>query len=294
MQKSSLEWNEYARSDLALETRGEEKISQVKEPLSKVRELTVVRQIGDNGERYVTLSFGRINELSAEELEALTESLKDKLAELAQRTLGYIPDAASRILVVGLGNGELTADAVGPDALKRVCATRNLREYDEEMFVSLGCCELSCISPGVLGKTGIESAEIVRSVARYARPHLVLAIDALAARSPERLASTVQLSDGGIAPGSGIGNTRVAIDRGSMGCPVISIGVPTVVDSSTLVYDALRQAGISEDEVGDSLRAVLKNGKSFIVSPKDADTVTEAVSKLIAEAINRAFGISEA
>lgn len=286
-------FNEYTRSDLALEMRGDSKDYQLEKPLSNTRNLTVTRQTGERGERYITLSFGRITELSASELEALTVALTKELTDLATQLLGHSPDSSAKILTVGLGNSELTADAIGPDAIKRICATRNLRDYNEEMYLALGCCELSCITPGVLGKTGIESAEIVRSVSVCASPDLIVAIDALAARSPERLASTIQLSDGGIAPGGGIGNTRVAIDKGNMGCPVISIGVPTVVNSSTLVYDALGQAGISDSDISDSLREVLQNGKSFVVSPKDADTVTETVSGLIAEVINRAFGISD-
>lgn len=293
MFKNNSRFSEYFRSDLALETRVGERVLRAEEPLSSTRRLTVTHQTGDRGEQYVTLSFGRITELSSAELEALTAALESRLLRLARDTLGYIPDASTGVLAVGLGNSELTADAIGPDALKRICATRNLREYNEKMFLALGCCELSCISPGVLGKTGVESAEIVRSVARYVRPHLLLVIDALAARSPHRLASTIQLSNGGIAPGAGIGNNRAFIDRGAMGCHVISIGVPTVVDSSTLVWDALMQAGIPEESVGEELCEVLQNGKSFVVTPKDADAVTEIVSKVIAEAINRAFGISE-
>ena len=286
-------FNEYTRSDLALEMRGDFKDCQFEKALSSARRLTVTRQAGERGERYVTLSFGRITELSASELEALTAALTQELVDIAAQSLGRHPDSSTKVLAVGLGNSELTADAIGPDALKRVCATRNLRDYNEEMYLALGCCELSCIAPGVLGKTGIESAEIVRSVSECSAPDLIVAIDALAARSPERLASTIQLSDGGIAPGAGIGNTRVAIDKNSMGCPVISVGVPTVVNSSTLVYDALGQAGIGDGDISESLREVLQNGKSFVVSPKDADTVTETVSALIAEAINRAFGISD-
>ena len=120
---------------------------------------------------------------------------------------------------------------------------------------------------------------------------MVVAIDALAARSCDRLAATVQLSDSGISPGSGIGNNRKAINKENVGVPVIALGVPTVVDSSTLVYDALRRAGI--EEVRPELRQVLENGRGFFVSPKESDVITERVSVLLAEAVDRAFTVGE-
>jgi spore protease len=122
---------------------------------------------------------------------------------------------------------------------------------------------------------------------------MVLTVDALAARSCERLSSTIQLSDRGIGPGSGIGNLRKAIDRQTLGCPVLALGVPTVVDSATLVWDALEQAGVADSEVGPSLRQVLQNGRSFIVSPRESDRITELASVTLAHAIDRAFGVSE-
>ena len=146
---------------------------------------------------------------------------------------------------------------------------------------------LSAISPGVLGETGIETLELIRGAVRSVRPDLVIAVDALAARSCSRLATTVQISDSGIVPGSGIGNHRTAITMETLGVPVISVGVPTVVVSSTLVWDALREAGI--DEVSSTLRAVLDNGKRFFVSPKESDLISDAVSELLAGAISEAF-----
>ena len=144
--------------------------------------------------------------------------------------------------------------------------------------------------PGVLGQTGIETVELIRGAVENAGPDVVLAIDALAARSCERLAATVQLSDNGINPGSGIGNHRKAICRETVGVPVIALGVPTVVNSATLVYDALRQAGI--EEIRPELRQVLENGRSFFVSPKESDVITDRISDLIADAVDMAFTLS--
>ena len=115
----------------------------------------------------------------------------------------------------------------------------------------------------------------------------MVVVDALAARSCSRLASTVQISDSGIVPGSGVGNYRTAITSETLGVPVIAIGVPTVVNSSTLVWDALKEAHIVE--IGDELQAVLENGKSFFVSPKESDLISDAVSELLSDAISEAF-----
>ena len=130
---------------------------------------------------------------------------------------------------------------------------------------------------------------LIRGAVENARPDLVIAVDALAARSCDRLACTVQLSDRGISPGSGIGNFRQAICTDTVGVPVLALGVPTVVDSSTLVYDALAKAKIGS--VSDELRRVLENGRSFFVSPKESDVITAQLSTLFAEAISLAFTV---
>ena len=153
----------------------------------------------------------------------------------------------------------------------------------------LGRCQLSALAPGVLGQTGMEAADLIRGAVDAVHPDVVLAIDALAARSTERLASTFQLSDTGISPGSGIGNRRRAIDRASIGVPVISLGIPTVVDSATLIGDALRKAGI--EDMDDRLRAVLENRRQFFVSPKESDLITAQTAILLTSAIEEAFSL---
>jgi spore protease len=293
MSKIGLTPSEYTRSDLALEQRKAKDSDKSEYALSPFRSVNVTRQDGGENEKYVTLDFGRITELGEQELSALEKLIATELFSMAKQLLKQAPDSNTRLLIVGLGNSSMTADAVGPNVLQQVNATRHLREFKEEMYTALGCCELSCIIPGVLGQTGIESAEIVKGAAECSDPHLIIAVDALAARSPDRLASTIQLSNTGIAPGSGIGNTRVALDSNTMDCPVIAIGVPTVVDSSVLVYDALCKAGIKDCDISENLRSVLANGKSFIVSPKDADVICDITSRLIAAAINSAFGLYE-
>ena len=206
---------------------------------------------------------------------------------MTERMTGKPADSELNVFVAGLGNSELTADAIGPKTATRLTTTRHLREHEASLYKAVGCCALSALAPGVLGQTGIETLEILRGAIRYVKPDVMIVIDALAARSCDRLASTVQLSDAGIIPGSGVGNHRDAINAKTAGVPVIVIGVPTVVDSSTLVYDALRQADI--EAVDDKLQEVLKTGRSFFVCPKESDLITDRISSLLARSIGIAF-----
>ena len=167
--------------------------------------------------------------------------------------------------------------------------TRHLKELDQSLFDDLGMCCLSALAPGVLGKTGIESSELIRSAVERISPNAIIVIDALAACTVERLATTIQLSDTGIDPGAGIGNLRTKISKESLGIPVIAIGIPTVVDSSTLISDALLRANISELD-GETLDR-LENSRSFYVTPKETDLITECSAKLIADAVNKAMVI---
>ncbi len=255
--------------------------------------VTVTRRRETDGGSFVTVACGRITARGEGDLPDLARLLSEELRRMAAEMLEREVDAACRILVVGLGNAHMTPDAIGPGTVRRLTVTRHLKAYDEAMFRALGCCELAALSPGVLGQTGMESGELVKCAAELTQPDLLVAVDALAARSCERLASTIQLSDGGIAPGSGIGNHRMAIDRETVGCPVLGLGVPTVVDSSTLVWDALEKAGMGEEPLPPRLSEVLESGRSFIVSPRDSDEMVELTCRLLAKALDLAFGIGE-
>ncbi len=237
--------------------------------------------------KYITLFFGRLRTMDDDMIEQTKQMLGNRIRELAREMLGCELSHAGGVLVVGLGNREITSDAIGPKTADKLTVTRHVKYVDSELWGELGMCEVSALAPGVLGQTGIETVELVRGAAKNVSPALVIVIDALAARSCERLASTVQLSDTGIEPGSGIGNRRKAINRDTVGVPVMSIGVPTVVDSSTLVYDALSKAGIGE--ISPELKRVLENGRGFFVSPKDADTICTEVSTLLSGAIDHAM-----
>lgn len=236
---------------------------------------------------YVTVMCGKMWLMGEEETEHLIELLAREIRVLAGAMSGKAIDRSFGVLVAGLGNAEITADAIGPRAVSGLSVTRHLRGVNEALYDTVGRCEISALFPGVLGQTGIETVELVRGAVENARPDLVVVIDALAARSCERLATTVQLCDSGLTPGSGIGNERKGINRETVGVPVLAVGVPTVVGSSSLVYDALREAGV--EEINPALREVLENGRSFFVSPKEIDVISVRVSELLASAIDLAF-----
>ncbi len=282
------------RTDLACESeRPAEMCEEERVPVGG-EDVLISRRREVQGGRFVTMACGRITARGEAELPALSALLARELTSMAALQLGHPVTPGTRIFVLGLGNADMTPDAIGPGTVRRITVTRHLRAYDEALFASLGCCELSALSPGVMGQTGMESSELCRAAAERLRPELVVAVDALAARSCERLASTIQLSDRGIAPGSGIGNHRMAIDESTMGCPVMGLGVPTVVDSSTLVLDALAQAGMDADALPPDLATVLESGRSFIVSPRDSDRMVELTCRLLARALDEAFGVGEA
>lgn len=297
--KGALNMNFYTRTDLACESvtknAGEIEGTEWREEnigRFRISELRILREeaaelVGKPMGRYVTVECGRINLMGDEDRALLRQLLTGRLTGMARRLTGKEIDSDFRVLAVGLGNAEMTADAIGPRTAGYLTATRHLRKYESELYHSLGCASFSLLAPGVLGQTGIETLELLRGVVDCVKPDLILAVDALAARSCARLASTVQISDAGISPGSGVGNHRAPLTKETLGAPVIAMGVPTVVNSATLVYDALRQAGI--EEIGESLQSVLESGKSFFVSPKDSDVITEEVARLLADAIREAF-----
>jgi spore protease len=192
------------------------------------------------------------------------------------------------VLVCGLGNRSITADALGPAVADALVITRHVRLCEASLFDSLFSLEVASFAPGVLAQTGIDTGELIRGAVEHVAPDLVVAIDALAARSADRLMTTVQLCDTGIAPGSGMGNHRCRLDRQTLGVPVIAIGVPTVVNSATLIRDALEVGGIGD--ISPDLERLLEGGRSFFVSPKESDLAVRELSAIIARALNSAFG----
>ncbi len=244
------------------------------------------RESGRPCGHYVTISDGTLTEPRGRS-QSVREALRRELTVLSERAVGEKISPSTKVLVAGLGNRFMAPDALGARCADKVNATRHVKS-EFEIFDELGCSDVCTVDPGVLAETGIESYDLIKGAVEKVAPDLVIVVDALAARSTSRLATTVQLSDTGLSPGGGIGNRRPAIDEESLGCPVISIGVPTVVNSSTLIFDALRQAGI--EEISPPLEKILDNGKSFFVSLNDSGMIVERLSDIISYAINSAFG----
>ena len=228
---------------------------------------------------YINVDVGKSWLLASEGFAALVALLAGQLRKL------FPADFSGTALVVGLGNYDITADSIGPKAVEKVVVTRHLRTLNPQLYESAGFGDLCAFAPGVLGQTGMESAEIVRSIVEAVRPSLIVAIDALASRRLARLATTVQLCDTGIYPGAGVSNRRSELSAETLGVPVISIGVPTVVDAATLAYDLL---GENADEK--TAAALLAgDGKDMFITLKESDVITKQTARLLGFAINRAF-----
>ncbi|MBR7116369.1 MAG: GPR endopeptidase [Clostridia bacterium] len=229
-------------------------------------EAEIGRPIG----RYDTLNLPPLGELDCLDIEDAIDEVARELCMLTEinRATPY------RILVVGLGNGDLTPDSIGTKCASLISPTLHISKEDPEAFDALRCSEIAVIAPGVKAENGISSADIIGGVAERIVPSLVIAIDSLAARSPKRLGTTLQFCDTGIHPGSGVGSHEKAIDEDLVGTTVIAIGVPTVIDSRLIVE--------GENDTGTT---------GMMVTPKDIDEISNVAAKIIAGGINQAFGL---
>lgn len=229
--------------------------------------------------------------------------------ELARELRRMIGENQSPVLVVGLGNREVTPDALGPEVVGNLHITRHMiREYGRVSQELKKAREISAIVPGVMAQTGMETLEIIKGVVEETRPAVVIAIDALAARSTKRLNRTIQITNTGINPGSGVGNHRNAINRETLGVPVIAVGVPTVVDAATIVNDTMEELveemdhSLPMQQLGGALGTLDQAEKhqmirelisphlnTMFVTPKDIDETVKYLSFTISEGLNIAF-----
>lgn len=247
--------------------------------------ITTVRITNEQGEKvlckprgtYITVELGRLMRREESAFSEGASVLCDELKKLLSLKEG------DTVLVVGLGNPLITPDAVGHDTVRNTLATRHLTEQMPETFSAFR--SVAVLEPGVVGTTGIESAEVIRAVCERVRPSAVIAVDALASRRMDRVCRTVQLADTGIVPGSGVGNARAALNRETLGIPVIAVGVPTVVDAATLAADIARESGAGELDA----EALGRIAGSMIVTPKDIDANVADISKLVGYGINLAL-----
>ena len=267
-------WEESARQTARLE--GVEAFTETREGfLTETVHILDERgeeALGKPAGRYVTLTM---DGLARREEGAFPRAARAVGGELA-RLMDGVP-GRGLALVVGLGNRAITPDAIGPKVHEHTLVTRHLVEQIPEHFGAFR--PVASLSAGVLGATGMESGELVQAVCRRLKPACVVAVDALASRSLKRLCRTVQLSDTGIAPGSGVGNHRWALDRASLGVPVLAVGVPTVVDASTLAADLLGQEELPP----------LGEGRDLLVTPKDIDSQVDDLAKVIGYGISLAL-----
>ena len=226
---------------------------------------------------YVTI---QLDALARREEDAFGRAARAIAAEL--NGLLKLPEEAT-CLVVGLGNRAITPDAIGPGVADHTMVTRHLVEQVPEHFGSFR--PVAALAAGVLGTTGVESGELVKAVAEKIRPGCIIAVDALASRSMDRVCTTVQLANTGIVPGSGVGNHRAALNRETLGVPVIAVGVPTVVDAGTLAADILAEAG----QEGLDPEALAGAGDGLMVTPRDIDQRVADLVKVIGYGINLAL-----
>ena len=307
------------RTDLASERRDlyqkanniENQIDGIESEQEDVDENIKIERVkitNENGEKaigkpigtYVTIDIKKLKIAQEDEIQKASEVLTSELRKLIDVHI----DKQGEILVVGLGNIYVTPDSLGPKVINEIDVTRHLINYLPQ-YVEEGTRMVSAIAPGVLGTTGIETVEILKGVVDNIKPKLLIVIDALASRSIERISSTVQLSDTGIVPGAGVGNTRSEISQNSLGIPVIAIGIPTVVETAVLVNDSLdlfitklQDEAKSNDYLNqlkeqdnyEEIKEAL-NPKEYnlIVTPKEIDDLIENMKDVVARGINFAM-----
>lgn len=247
--------------------------------------VTTVKVLDDRGAKAIGKPVGTyvtvdLSALVRREEDAFGRAARAVAAEL--KALLKLPEGAPA-LVVGLGNRAITPDNIGPAAADHTMVTRHLVEQVPEHFGSFR--PVAALAAGVLGTTGVESGELVRAVTEKIRPSCVIAVDALASRSLSRLCRTVQIADTGIVPGSGVGNHRRALNRESLGIPVVAVGVPTVVDAATLCADVLEEAG----QGAYTPESLSGSGQGVIVTPREIDQDVEDLSRTVAFGINLAL-----
>ena len=271
-------------SDLALERR---RASCYVEGVEYKRDVSIggvwerIKVTSEAGEKSIGRPKGLYDTLTLPSMDSImpddVEDAKDEIARELCRMCDLCDVFPERILVVGLGNRDLTPDAIGPAAALEVEATMHVKESDPELFESLGCSEICVLCPDVTSNSGMQSADIVKGVVKEVKPTLIIAIDSLAARSSDRLGTTVQVSSTGIIPGTGVGHRGAHIDEATLGVPVIAVGIPTVISALSLA----RESG--------SLSKTYQ--KDYFLSPKGINRIVKNGAKIIGGGINQAFGI---
>ncbi len=300
--------------DIAVKRTGREiQGVSVKEEVKENAKITRIEVMNEQGAQAIGKQVGSYTTIESDGLKGQNRMVHDQLSAIVAEEIGAVinfdalkphPNLEPTIFVVGLGNWNATADALGPQVLNHLMVTRHLyQEAPPEL--RKGMRPVCALSPGVLGLTGIQTAEIIKGVVEFVNPNLIIAIDALAARDTNRLANTIQISNTGIAPGSGVGYNRIAVNQETMNVPVVAIGVPTVVHAMTIVNDAMEQMlnsnifstpererfrHINQEEKQKMIGNVLGNYMgNLIVSPKGVDELILDVGRILAGGLNVAL-----
>ncbi len=292
------------RTDLALEATErftEENVEvrgvEIHEDYNEEKDIrtTVVKITTENGARIMGRPQGNYITIEAPGLSVHDEDYHREISQEIMRHLCNLMnlEREQSILVVGLGNSAITADSLGPHVVENLHITRHIiREYGLQSLCREKVHRISGIVPGVMAQTGMETSEIIQGIVAETKPDIVIAIDALAARSIRRLNRTIQITDTGINPGSGVGNHRVGLTEENLQVKVIGIGVPTVVDAATIVHDSMAHLldTLEETEQKEFLEEMIApHLHTMFVTPKDVDETVKYLSFTISEGLNMAF-----
>ena len=282
-----------------------EGIQTTQENINENIKVDRVKITNQNGEQaigkpignYITIDVKKLKIAGEDEIQKASEVVSNELRNLIDKHI----QKQDEILVVGLGNVYVTPDSLGPKVINEIDVTRHLINYLPQ-YVEEGTRPVCAVAPGVLGTTGIETMEILKGIVDNTKPKLVMVIDALASRSIDRISSTIQISDTGIVPGAGVGNTRKEISQATLGIPVIAIGIPTVVELATLVSDGidifinrLQQKAesndylnkLQQDDKYEEVKEALNVGEyNMIVTPKEIDDLIENMKDVVTRGIN--------
>ena len=273
------------RTDLALELKEEKNIGSAESGIivktridtaNHIKETKILIQ-NKKGERSLGKPKGSYITIEAGDLSSNDGSFHKEMSEALFLNLRQLLGKRKKILIAGLGNANVTADSLGPKVVNNLCITRHFQKEGIGKYQF----ELSAIAPGVMAQTGIETSEILESLAAKIKPDVLIAIDALAARSSSRLNKTIQISDTGIAPGSGVGNHRNEITEHTIGVPVFAIGVPTVISVPAIIHDLF-----GEQPVENGYENIDEEFISMHVTPKNIDESMKRISYTISEGIN--------
>ena len=283
-----------------IETEDDDIDENIKVSRVKITNENGEQAIGKEKGIYVTIDLKDLKNVDENEIQKASDTLSNELKAIIQNHVSFKDD----IMVVGLGNMYVTPDSLGPKVINEIDVTRHIIKYLPQ-YIDENARPVTAFSPGVLGTTGIETYEILKGIVDNVKPKLLIVIDALASRSIERISSTIQISDTGIVPGAGVGNTRQEISEKTLGIPVVALGIPTVVESAVLVNDCLdlliekmqNEAKsnvflnqLKEQDNYETIKDTLNpQNYNMIVTPKEIDNLIENMKDVVARGINKSL-----